>query len=87
MFGCRLAISPISPAGGGFVPWRNRTGNSPSPIPGRWAYVLCSLRSLQATIFRLLAEDYKGWGHGLPDLLLWHEDGTPLVYVCTTLSH
>ncbi|ELR15418.1 VRRNUC domain containing protein, partial [Acanthamoeba castellanii str. Neff] len=29
-----------------------------------------------ANIFQLLAEDYKGWGHGLPDLLLWNEDGT-----------
>lgn len=24
----------------------------------------------------MLAEDYKGWGHGLPDLLLWKEKGT-----------
>lgn len=26
-------------------------------------------------MFRLLAQDYKGWGHGLPDLLLWKENG------------
>ncbi len=40
---------------------------------------LCVGGRVLANIFGLFAEDYKGWGSGMPDLLLWKPQGKKTV--------
>ncbi len=46
---------------------------------------LCVGGRVLANIFGLFAEDYKGWGSGMPDLLLWKPQGKKIVIVMSRL--